>query len=853
MSINDNSYSLYFKPADINPNFKKDKKLRLLNNYDDFISVLEENKDKKMIAIDTETRGLNANLSDFIVGFSFSFSDKDGYYVPLRHILGSNITAFVDKTEEWCKEYNCSVEDLPGILEENYISYIVSNGKYGKRDRDSNVKNILNIFCDFIKDKVILMYNALFDLNVFHVEGFDVLDWKVFEVMALIYNADSNFKDYRFNPRIKKGANLKDMAGYYLGAVSDTFEETVEGKGFDEHDPYDVYTYACLDSLYTFGLFNVLYPPLIKECKQAIMTDVNLVMPMFYYMSNPLTFDPKFIEDAYNETSRKKFDITKKLNNVFGFKVDTRKSKELEEAFKLTGLTTGAYSDKTGGMLVNKDALASLDEKLNLFMSKFKELLESEETYNFVVNKLRNNSLKSLKEYLLSNIISQEFPDFVLLLKNLNFPRIEDGKLNFENSPFFYYQFKSGTVTKLLMEISGVNKKLESYLEPMRGLKSGRFSYHIFFVASGRFSSGSSKDKERNSNVEKYFLGVSAQTLPKPKPQDYICFYNPDYDSKTDYSVLGWHFFPYKEEEGKVINISKYCKDIFSVYESKDYSESYKREGFNEGNLRRVVRVPSNDWLYVSVDYSQQELRVSGGLSGEPLYIKTFSTPGGDLHTETAKAIFGEENYDSSKRKIAKGVNFALQYGGNYNTLYRNIGEKFGLSLDDCKDIENKYLESTKILQVWKTKEVEKAKKQGGVVYNAFGRPRRLGYFLFHNSQDESLSWKLRTFGERSVPSHLVQGVCGDVLRKTLADLYHHLIKGNKDKIQFALTVHDQIDFYIRKDFFIEAMQKIMSIMETEIPGCVIPLTVEVDLGYSYGLNWTFSHNKDFTVWTPKK
>ena len=59
----------------------------------------------------------------------------------------------------------------------------------------------------------------------------------------------------------------------------------------------------------------------------------------------------------------------------------------------------------------------------------------------------------------------------------------------------------------------------------------------------------------------------------------------------------------------------------------------------------------------ITTHNSGQELRIPANLSGEEVWVSAFTT-GGDVHKETAVRLFGEENYDNSKRKMAKGANF---------------------------------------------------------------------------------------------------------------------------------------------------------------------------------------------------
>lgn len=115
--------------------------------------------------------------------------------------------------------------------------------------------------------------------------------------------------------------------------------------------------------------------------------------------------------------------------------------------------------------------------------------------------------------------------------------------------------------------------------------------------------------------------------------------------------------------------------------------------------LRECIRAPKGRLLF-AIDYSGEELRVVTNLSGEPLWVREFfrcsgcnhefdrgatippppdppppfcptcgSDKIGDLHTLTALAVYGDgikadKEMFKQRRKEAKGVNFALCYGG---------------------------------------------------------------------------------------------------------------------------------------------------------------------------------------------
>lgn len=142
-----------------------------------------------------------------------------------------------------------------------------------------------------------------------------------------------------------------------------------------------------------------------------------------------------------------------------------------------------------------------------------------------------------------------------------------------------------------------------------------------------------------------------------------------------------------------------------------------------------------------------EELRLAAGLSKEPVLYNAFKT-GQDPHKMTAIKMFGEDNYNKDRRKDAKISNFGLLYDGNEYTLASATGK----DIEECRILYKQYWKTMSTLKMWKRQQVTKCYQNGGVCYTAYGRPRRLLYYLNHPLD------KMRSFGERSVCSHIIQG-----------------------------------------------------------------------------------------------
>ena len=143
----------------------------------------------KFVAWDTETSGLNPDI-DWLVGFSFSFDGKTGYYVPVKH------------------------------------------------DDIALGKEAMDIFFSILsKAGTQFLYNCRFDQRFFEAAGYSLEGLRYYDVMNAIWLADTNV----LMP------SLKASERRFLGWIPKTFSETLGDATTFQHVPAeDAYKYACL-------------------------------------------------------------------------------------------------------------------------------------------------------------------------------------------------------------------------------------------------------------------------------------------------------------------------------------------------------------------------------------------------------------------------------------------------------------------------------------------------------------------------------------------------------------------------------------------------------------------------------
>lgn len=108
------------------------------------------------------------------------------------------------------------------------------------------------------------------------------------------------------------------------------------------------------------------------------------------------------------------------------------------------------------------------------------------------------------------------------------------------------------------------------------------------------------------------------------------------------------------------------------------------------------VAEEGNKWI--SIDYTGQETFLMASIADDKAIIKELMEGSGDIHSLTAYIAFKEIPRDTpikdikkkyhSLRQNAKGIEFAINYGGNANTIHQNKG----IPIEEANEIYNNYM-----------------------------------------------------------------------------------------------------------------------------------------------------------------
>ncbi len=239
-----------------------------------------------------------------------------------------------------------------------------------------------------------------------------------------------------------------------------------------------------------------------------------------------------------------------------------------------------------------------------------------------------------------------------------------------------------------------------------------------------------------------------------------------------------------------------------------------------EGRQIRKLFVPSKpNHYFVSADYSQIELRVLADMANVKGLIEAFNQHE-DIHTRTAKEVFGSQTVTSEERRKAKAVNFGIIYGiGAWS-----LAEDIHTTPREAQAFIDKYLSIYPEIKTYMENTVENAIKNGYVT-TLMKRRRYIGEL-------ESPIYAVREFGKRTSMNAPIQGSAADIIKKAMIDLHAYIFK-NKKKSRILLQVHDEL--------VLEVPEAELSEMQTVVPRIMskaIQLKVELESSCDTGNNW---------------
>ncbi|MYF65439.1 MAG: hypothetical protein F4185_05960 [Chloroflexi bacterium] len=227
------------------------------------------------------------------------------------------------------------------------------------------------------------------------------------------------------------------------------------------------------------------------------------------------------------------------------------------------------------------------------------------------------------------------------------------------------------------------------------------------------------------------------------------------------------------------------------------------------------------EWMLLSADYSQIDLRVLAHLSQDPALMAAFER-GEDIHSSTASLIYGvpldEANRDM--RRLAKVMNFGVAYGlsafgiSQQTELTREEGAAFIEASFGTYPTVKAFLDDT----------VERAKADG-YAETLLGRRRYI-------PELRSPHYPVRQAGERIALNMPVQGTSADVINEAMITIQRRL-EGDGFGSRMLLQVHDELLFELP----VEEEEELVAMLQDVMPNA-LEMSVPVQIDVKTGPTW---------------
>jgi DNA polymerase I len=236
--------------------------------------------------------------------------------------------------------------------------------------------------------------------------------------------------------------------------------------------------------------------------------------------------------------------------------------------------------------------------------------------------------------------------------------------------------------------------------------------------------------------------------------------------------------------------------------------------------IRRAF-IAAENHKFLSVDYSQIELRVMAHLSEDPILLEVFRKKE-DVHAATAARIFGvsPKELKVKHRSVAKMVNYGLAYGMGAPGL----ADRLNVPVAEARGIMDAYFEQFAGVSTFLDTVVKQAYADGFTT-TMFGRRRYLPELGSGNP-------RVRSIGERQALNAPIQGSAADIMKLAMINV-DRALQASGLGTRMILTVHDELVFEVPKgerDAAAEIVQREMTSV------CQMKVPLEVDA--SFGTNW---------------
>ena len=237
--------------------------------------------------------------------------------------------------------------------------------------------------------------------------------------------------------------------------------------------------------------------------------------------------------------------------------------------------------------------------------------------------------------------------------------------------------------------------------------------------------------------------------------------------------------------------------------------------------IRQAFIAPGPEWLLLTADYSQIELRMLAHFCQDPGLLEAFHT-GRDIHNVVAAQIFSVDESDvtDEQRRQAKTVNFGVIYG----LSAFGLASRLNISQNAAASFIEAYFANYPGIDTWMTTVLEEAKSTGQVK-TILGRRRPIQGI-------KATTGRHRNLAERTAINTVIQGSAADLIKMAMIQIDQEL-SILKLESRLILQIHDELVFEVPKTELAQVRELVRRLMNTAL-NLDVPLEVDI----AAGQNW---------------
>ena len=234
---------------------------------------------------------------------------------------------------------------------------------------------------------------------------------------------------------------------------------------------------------------------------------------------------------------------------------------------------------------------------------------------------------------------------------------------------------------------------------------------------------------------------------------------------------------------------------------------------------RAFIAEARPEWVLLSADYSQIDLRALAHLSEDPALLAAFERDE-DIHGSTASLIYGVglDAVTPDMRRLAKVMNFGVAYG----LSAFGISRQTDMTREEGAAFIDTYFTTYAKVREYLDETVRKA-KETGYAETLLGRRRYLPELNASN-------FAVRQAGERMALNMPVQGTTSDIINAAMVQVQKRL-EDDGMASKMLLQVHDELIFETPRSEIEALSEMLREVMPSALDLSPVPLKIDLKTG----------------------